>query len=231
MEQIGVALRDAETVGLRWSVDSTKPKAKHAPKPAKQRTILSPYVTGAIRLLFLTGCRLREILHLRWEDVDFERGLLLLPDSKTGRKTIILTAPALSVLASLPRAGSYVIAGNDPERPRADLKRPWDAILRHAKLSGVRLHDLRHTYASYGAGASLGLPVIGRLLGHISSQTTERYAHLGDDPLRRAANSIAATISAAIDPHSDNSIIVRQLSPRQGGKAETIDTVLPRAER
>ena len=152
-----------------------------------------------MRLLIFTGARLREILHLRWLHVDFERGLLLLPDSKTGRKTIILNAPALAILAELPRVGIYVIAGEKPNTPRADLKRPWEVVARHAGLEGVRLHDLRHTYASIGTGYGLGLPIIGKLLGHAETRTTERYAHLDNDPLRRATNWIGTNLDAALN--------------------------------
>jgi integrase len=90
-----------------------------------------------------------------------ERGLLFLADSKTGRKTVILNAPAMAVLADLDRMGTHVVPGDDPGKPRADLKRPWEAVAKRAGLSGVRLHDLRHTYASFGAGGGLGLPIIG----------------------------------------------------------------------
>ena len=148
--------------------------------------------------MLLTGARLREILHLRWEHIDFERGLLLLPDSKTGKKTIVLNAPALEILTSIERAAEYVIAGEDPTKPRADLKRPWTIVQERAKLVDVRLHDLRHTFASIGASASLGLPIVGKLLGHTQSATTARYAHLESDPLRRASNSIGNQISAAL---------------------------------
>ena len=89
------------------------------------------------------------------------------PDSKSGRKTIILNVPALSVLNALDRVGPYVVPGDDLEQPRHDLKRSWDAVAKRAGLTGVRLHALRRrTYASFGAGGGLGLPVIGRLLGH-----------------------------------------------------------------
>jgi integrase len=128
----------------------------------------------------------RLVLHLRWEHVDFERGLLLLPDSKTGKKAIVLNAPALDVLVNLPRLGAYVIAGQsagtEEERPRHDLKRPWQAVAKRAGLEGVRIHDLRHTHASVGAGAGLGLPIIGKLLGHAQTSTTARYAHPGRGP-------------------------------------------------
>lgn len=199
LERIGEAIREAETVGIAWDVDDTKPGAKHIPKrPENQRTVLSIHAAAAVRLLILTGARLREILHLKWQYVDFERGLLLLPDSKTGRKTIVLNAPALAVLASIPRMGAYVIAGENVERPRADLHRPWKLICRRAGLESVRVHDLRHTFAAFGAGGGLGLPVIGKLLGHAHASTTQRYAHLDNDPVRRATGAIGATIAAAL---------------------------------
>jgi integrase len=172
LERLGGAIREAETTGVPWTVDETRPTAKHVPK-AKRSTKIAPSSAAALRLLLFTGCRLREILHLRWEHVDIERGCLFLPDSKSGRKTVILNAPALTVLNSLQRTGSYVVPGDDPEQPRHDLKRPWDAVTKRAGLAGVRLHDLRHTYASFGAGGGLGLcsatPKPRRLRGmHIS---------------------------------------------------------------
>ncbi len=158
-----------------------------------------PEGIAALRLLLFTGARLREILHLRWEHVDLERGLLFLPDSKTGKKTIILNAPALAVLRSLERVGDCVILGADPNLPRADLKKPWAAVTKAATLPALRIHDLRHSFASIGAGAGLGLPIVGKLLGHTQAATTQRYAHLDADPIRRAADAIGKTIAAALD--------------------------------
>jgi integrase len=199
LERLGSAIRDAETRGIPWDVDEGKPKAKHLPKAKNRFTKIGPFAVAAIRLLLFTGCRLREILYLKWEHVDLERGLLFLSDSKTGRKTVILNAPALAVLAGIARLGSYVVPGDDPEQPRADLKRPWEAVARRAGLDGVRLHDLRHTYASFGAGGGLGLPIIGKLLGHTQASTTQRYAHLDADPLRRASEAIGGRIAAALE--------------------------------
>ena len=211
LTRFGEALREAETTGIEWQIDRAVPSAKHIPKKV-QRTILSQPATGALRLLLFTGCRLREILHLRWADIDFERGVLLLPDSKTGRRYVILNAPALAVLTGLPRIGEYVIAGENPNKPRADLKGPWRAISRRAGLVGVRLHDLRHTHASIGAGAGLGLPVIGKLLGHATPTTTSRYAHLDNDPLRRASEQIGARLSAAVsESRTANNLV--QINP------------------
>lgn len=164
------------------------------------RTV-EPYAAAAIRLLILTGARLREILNAQWSHIDQERGILFLPDSKTGKKPIYLSAAAQAVLANIPRidGNPYVIAGAKDAASRADLKKPWAAIRRAAALEGLRLHDLRHSFASFGAGASLGLPIIGKLLGHSQVATTHRYAHLDADPMRRAVETISATISAALD--------------------------------
>jgi integrase len=207
LARLGSTIREAETIGIPWTVDNSKPTAKHLPKPAKRFTKIDPLAAAALRLLLFTGCRLREILNLRWENVDLERGLLFLPDSKSGKKTIILNAPALTVLNGIDRVGSYVVPGADPERPRPDLKRPWHAMIAQADLQGVRLHDLRHTYASFGAGGGLGLPIIGRLLGHTQPSTTARYAHLDNDPLRRASEAIAGRISAAMNSNGKGLVV------------------------
>jgi integrase len=201
LARLGDTLRLAETEGLPWDADDTGPNAKHLAKPENRRVKLDPFAVAAIRLLILTGARLREILNAQWSQVDLERGIIFLPDSKTGRKPIYLSAAAQAVLASLPRiAGSrHIIAGAKQGAPRADLKKPWAAVCRVAGLEGVRLHDLRHSFASFGAGASLGLPIIGKLLGHTQAATTARYAHLDADPLRRAAEAIGATLSAAME--------------------------------
>jgi integrase len=196
--RLGHALRLGETEGLPWPRPAGRVASKHDRRPDNRKSLLSQHVTAALRLLLFTGCRLREILRLRWGEVDFGRGVLLLPDSKTGRKTVVLNAPALAVLASVPRIGDFVILGDDPSKPRADLAKPWKAIKRHAGLAGVRIHDLRHTHASIGAGAGLGLPIIGKLLGHKHVDTTARYAHLDADPLRRASDRIGSEIAAAL---------------------------------
>lgn len=189
--RLGDAIRLAETDGLPLPDE-----------PAKRQSPIGEHVAAALRLYLFTGCRVSEILHLQWDHVDLERGMLFLPDSKTGRKPLVLNNPALQVLSDLTHVGKYVIAGEtageEGEKPRADLKKPWAAVRSHAGLDDVRLHDLRHNFASFGAGGGLGLPVIGRLLGHRSTVTTQKYAHLDNDPLRKAANTIGSNIAAAI---------------------------------
>jgi integrase len=204
--RLGEALTTAATEELAYQIDEQGPNAKHAAKPENRRRIIDPYAVAAIRLLILTGARLREILHARWENVDPERGILFLPDSKTGRKPIYLGTAALDILATLPRVegNPFVIAGASPDQPRSDLKNPWRAITEAAGLTGLRIHDLRHSFASVGAGASLGLPIIGKLLGHTQPSTTARYAHLDAIPMRRAVETIADTITTAMNGHAAN---------------------------
>jgi integrase len=199
LRRLGESLHLAETVGLRWK-EPEKPDSKHLVSEENRKTILPPEVVLAFRLLLFTGARLGEILTLEWQHVDMGRGLIFLPDSKTGRKTIVLSTPALELLRNAQRAGRYVIPGANETGHRSDLKKPWDAIQRHAQLEGVRIHDLRHTFASIGAGASLGLPIVGKLLGHTQPATTARYAHLDSDPLRRASNIIGEKIATALAP-------------------------------
>jgi integrase len=198
LKLLGEVLRQAETTGLAWIPKAEGKAAKHRAKPEKQFVVYPPDVTGAIRLLLFTGCRLREILHLRWGEVDLERGLLHLPDSKTGKKTVVLNTAAVDILKSLSNRDVYVIPGDVKGRPRHDLKRPWDHIRHAAALPDVRLHDLRHTHASFGVASGLGLPIIGRLLGHASPLTTARYAHLADDPVRRASDIIGTKLSQLV---------------------------------
>jgi integrase len=161
--RLGDALREAEGDGIPWEVDEAAPNSKHLPCRENRRTQLDPFAVAAIRLLILTGARLREILNLRWDAIDTERGVAFLADSKTGRKPLILSAPALAIIAGLPQIDDnpHVIAGAKEGAARADLKRPWDVVCKRAGLTGLRIHDLRHSFASIGAGASLGLPIIG----------------------------------------------------------------------
>jgi integrase len=202
LNRLGETLRRAETEGLPWRSDADKPESKHLVREENRRTVLSPEVVLAFRLLMFTGARLQEILTLQWSHIDFERGLINLPDSKTGRKTIVMSAATIDLLRDSERRAAFVIPGAEVGRSRSGLKKPWRAIQRHAGLEGVRIHDLRHTFASIGAGASLGLPIVGKLLGHSQPATTARYAHLDADPLRRASNIIGDHLTAALAGHS-----------------------------
>ncbi len=195
--RLGKALERAETIGLPWQLKRGA-REKHRPRKQNQTQTISIYVTNAIRLLLLTGCRLREILNLKWEEVDLKNGFLHIPDSKTGKKKIYLSKGAIEILSSMHPIGRYVVLGQNLDNPRADLKRPWLRITNYAELDRVRIHDLRHTFASQGASNGMSLPMIGKLLGHKSPSTTQRYAHLADDPVRRALNEIDSSLSVSI---------------------------------
>ena len=166
-------------------------------KQSEEEELEPPSAIAAVRLLMLTGCRKSEILTLRWEYVDLDAGELRLPDSKTGAKVVHLGDPAMSVLRGIRRDedNPWVIAGPKTGKPMTDLDYYWQRIRDRAGLEGVRIHDLRHSYASGGLLVGEGLPMIGKLLGHNHVHTTARYAHLANDPLKSAANRIALRIA------------------------------------
>jgi integrase len=171
---------------------------------AEKANAASPFVIAAIRLLALTGARLSEILELKWSFVDLERGVIRLPDSKTGAKTLYLNAPALDVLNGLPRVegNPFVIVGQKRAARLVNLQKPWRRIRNAAGLCDVRLHDLRHSFASMAVAGGMSLPMIGALLGHSQPQTTHRYAHLAADPLRAASETVAGGILSAMNKQS-----------------------------
>jgi integrase len=172
----------------------------------------SPYITAAIRILIFTGARLNEVLTLRWEWIDFSRQEIRLPDSKTGAKTIHLPPPALNVLSTLPRmeGNPHVICGLVPGACLVNLEKPWRKIRKEAGIADVRLHDLRHSFASVAASSGMGLPIIGKMLGHTQAQTTARYAHLADDPVKAAVAAVAGNIAAAMQGKAGELVPIRR---------------------
>ncbi len=158
----------------------------------------TPYIVAAFRLLILTGCRLGEIQTLKWEYIG-PNGIEL-PDSKTGARRIPLPMPARDILSRLPRTpgNPHVIEGKKPGQYATDLQHPWRRIRERADLPNVRIHDLRHTYASNAVSSGMPIQMVGRLLGHTQLQTTMRYAHLADDPVRQAAEKNAEILGNAL---------------------------------
>jgi integrase len=199
VERLGAAMIEAETVGLPWHLTS-KEGAKYVPN-GDRRTAVDPDALACLRILIFTGCRLREILHLRWEQVDLERGIITV-HGKTGRRAVMLPAPAALILSNVPRRGVFVFPGRsstaEKPAPRTNLDSAWTPIRRRAGLEGLRLHDLRHSFASFAAAGGASLPVIGKLLGHSTPTMTARYAHLADDPVRAVSEKTAATVAAAM---------------------------------
>jgi integrase len=125
---------------------------------------------------------------------------LRLPESKTGAKVIVLNAPAREILANLPhvQGNPYVFPGNKEGAHLVNIQKPWRKLRKQAGLDDLRIHDLRHSFASFGVSAGMSLPMIGKLLGHTQPQTTARYAHLADDPVRAATEQIGATVADAL---------------------------------
>jgi integrase len=202
---LGTALRTAETEGLAPApVHRKKPRsrktAKHRPKSADKPIPANAYAVAAIRFLLLTGWREQEALTLRWADVDFERRMATLPDTKTGKSHRPLGAPALALLSELPRVkGSpYVFPGAKTGQPLREFKRTWYAVRHAAGLADVRLHDLRHTVAAFSVATGHSLYVTGSILGHTRPETTQRYAHLHVDVRHSAADTVASAISDAL---------------------------------
>jgi integrase len=170
----------------------------------------SPYVVAAIKLLVFTGARLSEVLELQWDWIDFDRGEARLPDSKTGAKTLHLPPPALEVLANLARmeGNPHVIVGGVTGARLINLQKPWRVIREGAQLDGVRLHDLRHAFASVAVASGMGLPIIGKMLGHSQTSTTARYAHLASDPVKAAAAAVAGKIAGAMNGTTGTTSVV-----------------------
>jgi integrase len=160
----------------------------------------NPYPAAAIKLLLLTGARRGEIIGLQWQNVDFGRRCLRLPDSKSGAKVIFLNDAALEILRGLPRIASnlHVIPGTRTGATFVGIDKIWARVRAAAALSDVRLHDLRHSFASMAVGDGFSLPIIGALLGHKNTATTARYAHLASDPLRAANEAVGAKIATAL---------------------------------
>ena len=163
---------------------------------------MMPSAITAIRLLMLTGCRSDEILTLKWDDVDHTARVLRLRDSKTGPRMVPLTGPVIKVLDGIERAEGvpWVLRGAKPGSRLACLSWHWRRIKRETGLHDVRVHDLRHSYASRALALGEGLPAIGRLLGHVRVGTTAKYAHLVRDAEKAAAARTGDSIGAQILP-------------------------------
>ena len=161
---------------------------------------LPVFAAAAFRLLMLTGCRRNEIVTLRWEHVDIEGGELRLPDTKTGARMVPLSPPAARVLAELPRieGNPWVIPGFKPNRHLADLNHYWERVRERANLQDVRIHDIRHSFASRALALGESLTMIGKLLGHNKIETTSRYAHLARDSIKASSARVADSIGADI---------------------------------
>ena len=171
-------------------------------------TFSDQQTANIIRILLLTGCRRGEALGMRWADVELTNGIWSKPGSETKQKTdhvVPLSAPVRQLLSEIQTQQlstrralpEFVFATGSDKKHRVELKNGWTAICKAANIKGLRMHDLRHSYASQLASGGASLPLIGALLGHSNPTTTARYAHLFQDPQRAAAEKVAAIITAA----------------------------------
>jgi integrase len=194
---------------------------------AQTKETESPFSIAAIGLLILTGARLTEILTLQWEYVDLENGVLQLPESKTGAKPIYLNDAASRLLRTMPRmeGNPYVIAGKKPGGRLINLQKASRRIRAKAGLDDIRIHDLRHSFASVAVGAGMSLPMIGKLLGHPQPATTARYAHLAADSMKAAPELIGGRIAAAMRKKKPRPVTPKQspnLRPNSGLAAKKL---------
>ena len=161
------------------------------------------YAIAILKLLIFTGARKGEIEALKWEEVDFTNGYLRLADTKTGQKAIHLNTGAKEILEKISHIGrsAFVFpalrgAGHYTGTPKV-----WRKIRIAARIEDVRLHDLRHSFASIAVSGGASLPIIGALLGHTDSATTQRYAHLNDDPLKSVNEAVGREIASSLAPN------------------------------
>jgi integrase len=174
--------------------------AAEAIATAEREKKIGPHAAAGLRLALFTGARSGEITAIQWSHVDWTRKLVRLPDSKTNEpRTIHLSDAAVEVIKTVPRVGPFVIAGAKPDESYKNLTRAWGVAREYAGLDGVRLHDLRHSYASLAAGRGVSLQMIGKLLGHRVAATTQRYAHLARDAVAAINDELGAAMVAAID--------------------------------
>jgi integrase len=175
---------------------------------------------AAFRLLIFTGARLNEILSLRWDWIDVAQGTARLPDSKTGAKNLYLPPGAVAVLETLPRmAGNpHVLPGERVGAHFVGIQKPWQRVRALAGLPDLRLHDLRHAFASVAVASGDSLFIVGKILGHRQASTTERYAHLAPDPAKTVADRTAARLADLLRPKapSEADNVIRHFAIRSG---------------
>jgi integrase len=177
---------------------------------------IGPHAAAGIRLALFTGARSGEVTAARWAHVDWGRKIIRLPDSKTNEpRTIHLSDAALDVLTGLPRVGPYIVAGANVGEPYKNLGRAWIIARGLVGLDDVRLHDLRHSYASLAAGKGVSLPMIGKLLGHRNPTTTNRYLHLTRDAAASVNDQLGAAMASAIGRGAPQGASVTRLPRRR----------------
>jgi integrase len=192
--------------------------AAEAIAEAEREGKVGPFAAAGLRLALFTGARSGEVTAIQWDHIDWQRRLIRLPDSKTNEpRTIHLSDAAIEVLRTVPHVGPFVIAGAKHGEPFKNLSRAWIIARSYGGLKDVRLHDLRHSYASLAASQGVSLQMIGKLLGHKVTATTARYAHLARDAAQAVNDDIGAAMTAAIKkPRSE--VVRLKRAPQAPGR-------------
>lgn len=190
-------------------------KAADGISSSERAGTIGPHAAAGLRLALFTGARSGEVTAIEWPHIDWARKQVRLPDSKTNEpRTIHLSEAALEVLRTVPRVGRFVIAGAKVDEPYRNLSRAWIVSRGPVGLDDVRLHDLRHSYASLAAGRGVSLQMIGKLLGHKAAATTQRYAHLARDAVAAINEELGEAMTAAIDKKAQPESTVVKLRRR-----------------
>ena len=177
----------------------SEPDAQALFAAIKQST--NPMLQHIIPMLILTGARKREVLDARWEDIDFEHKSWRIHTTKSGQPRYVpLSAGAIAVLDALPRDGEWIFANEDTGKPYASIYASWHTARTRAGLADVRVHDLRHSFASFLVNAGRSIYEVQRLLGHANIRTTQRYAHLSKDTLLDATNAVNSAVGHVFRP-------------------------------
>lgn len=210
-------IRKAMNLSIRWGWRSENPVTgiRKNPEEKRERYLSADEIVrlnaalsdhpeqvsaDAIRLLMLTGARRGEVLNATWDMFDLEKGVWTMPSAHTKQRRshrIPLASSAVALLRRISRTseGRFVFAGKSPDHPLTDIKRTWKSLCQKAGIENARIHDLRHSFASILVSQGASLPLIGAMLGHTQVQTTQRYAHLYDEPLREAAELVSEAIN------------------------------------
>jgi len=219
LARLGATLRRAETEGLPWNVNTKKPTAKHLPKPENQRTLYTRVTTAVVELLLFTGCRLSEVLNLRWEQVDFEGGIITLRETKAGRpQVVVMNAPSRQILKQLHKVkgSEWVLpAATGASRPlsKTAIENAWQRIRIAAKLADVRLHDLRHTVGSHAGQSGANAFLVRDLLRHKDLSMTGRYVNRADDPVRTLSEMVGERIAAGLAGRKGGEVVMLKRQP------------------
>jgi integrase len=201
-----------ERVHERFLSEDEIGKAADAILQAEREGKVGPHGAAGLRLALFTGARSGEVTAVEWSHIDWGRRAIRLPDSKTNEpRTIHLSDAAVEILKTVPRISRFVIAGAKPDEPYKNLSRAWIVARAYAGLGDVRLHDLRHSYASLAAGRGVSLQMIGKLLGHKVAATTLRYAHLARDVVAAINDELGDAMQAAITKQTPPSAKVVKL--------------------